>query len=180
MDAGAVGITRRVDNSRKIPVTEIRNLRRAIGAQGSAAMNRVKEYITFTVWFVGLGYIALWPLTAHDNDIARLSADLICGEEPLEHLNWICNPSHALHLSPGLHLIGLMSAVCVVVRVLLRRLRRSRRRLGAETTAPEIASRIPAVLQPLPRAPRPARREPMCSLRPVRPRKDFGLRGVPH
>ena len=140
-------------------------------------MNRVREYTQFAVSFVGLGYIVLWPLTARDNDIAKLGATLICGDEPFERVNLICNLPHALHLSPGLHLIGLLSAICVVVRLLLPQLRRSRRAPGALVTAPALASRIPAVL---PRAPRPARKKPSCPLRPVRPRKDFGLRGVPH
>ena len=143
-------------------------------------MNRVRDYVQFAVWFTGLGYIALWPLTARDNDIARLSADFVCGDAPLRHVDWICNPSYALHFSPGLHAIGMISAVCVVVRVLAHHLRRSRRLPGVEATAPEIASRMPAVLQPPVRAPRPARREPMSSFHPVRPRKEFGLRGVPH
>ncbi len=46
-------------------------------------MNRVKEYMQFAVWFVGLGYMALWPLTAHDNGIATLGAALICGSHSL-------------------------------------------------------------------------------------------------
>ncbi len=37
-------------------------------------MNRVKDYVQFAVWFVGLGYMALWPLTAHDHGIAAQGA----------------------------------------------------------------------------------------------------------
>lgn len=143
-------------------------------------MNRVRDYIQFAVWFVGLGYIVLWPLTARDNDIAKLSAYWACGDEPSEQVNWLCNPSHALHLSPGLHLVGLMSAICVIARVLMHRLCRSRRPPGAEATAPAIASRIPMLLQRPARAPQPARQEPRSPVRSVRSRKYFGLRGVPH
>jgi hypothetical protein len=138
-------------------------------------MNRVRDYVQFAVWFIGLGYIVLWPLTAHDNDIAALGATLICGDALLGPVNLLCNPPRALHLSPGLHLIGLLSAVCVVVRVLLRQLRRSPRADGeADPTAAAAASRIPAVPS------RPAPQKPWCPPRPVKPRKNFGLRGVPH
>ena len=137
-------------------------------------MIRVRDYVQFAVWFTGLGYIVLWPLTAHDNDIARLGAYLICSDEPLGPVKLVCNPPHALHLSPGLHLLGLMSAICVLFRLLLRQVRGLRRAhgpFGAETATPAIASRIPAVL---PRPARPAPRERTCPLRPVRPRKNFG------
>jgi hypothetical protein len=40
-------------------------------------MNRVKDYVQFAVRFVGLGYLALWPVTAHDNGIAALGAAFI-------------------------------------------------------------------------------------------------------
>ncbi|MDO8878702.1 MAG: hypothetical protein Q8M24_17485 [Pseudolabrys sp.] len=59
-------------------------------------MNRVREYIKFAVCFSGLGYIVLWPLTAHD----------------------------ALHLSPGLHLAGMTSSAWVLFTLVLRPLRR--------------------------------------------------------
>ena len=70
-------------------------------------MNRVRDYINFAVWFSGLGYIALWPLTAYD----------------------------ALHLSPGLHLAGMTSLACVAIGLVLRPLRR-RLRLRAAAPAP--------------------------------------------
>jgi hypothetical protein len=71
-------------------------------------MNRVGEYIRFAVWFTGLGYIALWPLTAH--------VDV------------------ALNLSPGLHLAGMASSGCVLICLVLRPLRR-RKRARADAAA---------------------------------------------
>ncbi len=66
-------------------------------------MNRVLDYMGFALWFLGLGYMALWPLTAHD----------------------------ALYLSPGLHLVGMLASVWVLAGLALWPIRRSRRSLAA-------------------------------------------------
>jgi hypothetical protein len=65
-------------------------------------MNRVWDYISFAVWFAGLGYIALWAV----------------------------GPSEQLMLSPGLHAAGMGAAMFVPVRLLMRAV--SRRRLAAQ------------------------------------------------
>ena len=78
-------------------------------------MNRVKDYIQFAVCFAGVGYIVLWPLTAHDSAIAASTASLICGGDfPGDA---ICRLPHPLTLSPGLHLLGLVSALAVCARL---------------------------------------------------------------
>jgi hypothetical protein len=64
-------------------------------------MNRVWDYISFAVWFAGLGYIALWAF----------------------------GPSEQLMLSPGLHAAGVGAAMFIPVRLLMHAV--SRRRLAA-------------------------------------------------
>lgn len=136
-------------------------------------MNRVKDYIQFAVCFAGLGYIAFWPLTAHDNTIARFEASLIC-DGPFSALtDAICRVPHAVTLSPGLHLLGQLAAATVVLRCLMRRWQRRRRAFsGTIIIPPELHSPI----QRLPAMRRPAAPPP----RPVKPRRQFGLRGVAH
>ena len=139
-------------------------------------MNRIKEYFEFEARFLGLGYMLLWPVIAHDNSIVTLNTPIFCGENAYLPFAPLCHLSHAVHLSPGLHLIGLMSASYVVGSLALRRLRRWRRVPAANDVAMSVsASRIDAMLPP---APRPTRAKPLCPLRPVRPRKTFGLRGT--
>ena len=58
-------------------------------------MDRVRNYISFVVWFVGLGYVALWPLAM---------------TSPL--------------LSPGLHLVGAAAALWVIARLVWLAMRR--------------------------------------------------------
>jgi hypothetical protein len=59
-------------------------------------MTRVRDYISFAVWFAGLGYIVMWLLGSPDH----------------------------LALPPALHAIGTAAAVLVPVRLLLRTLKR--------------------------------------------------------
>jgi hypothetical protein len=66
-------------------------------------MNRVWDYIGFTVWFAGLGYIVMWLFGSSDH----------------------------LVLSPGLHAIGVAAAMFVPVRLVLRAV--GARRLAAQT-----------------------------------------------
>ncbi len=133
-------------------------------------MNRVKDYIQFAVGFVGVGYIVLWPLTAHDNGIAPLEAAFICGHS-FGLTDLICHPPHVLRLSPGLHLIGSISVAFIGLRVLFRRLYRRRAPAGDRTALPSAARIITALRQPL-------AQKPMPPLRRVKPRSHFGLRGV--
>src|SRR5665213_3297154 len=87
-------------------------------------MDRVKDYVQFAVCFVGLGYIVLWPLTVHDGDMAMLGSAAFCGGPSATLVAFICRPSHALALSPGLHLIGFLSAGAGVLHCRVGRWRR--------------------------------------------------------
>ena len=104
-------------------------------------MNRVWDYIGFAVWFAGLGYIVMWLLGSPDH----------------------------LMLPPGLHALGVASAMLVPVRLLVRAV--GRRRAAAATFA--VSARKPAAVL------RPRRRKPAHPHRFVKPRSHFGLRGMP-
>lgn len=107
-------------------------------------MYRVWDYFNFAVWFAGLGYLVLW-----------LSGTL-------DHLA----------LPPGLHLIGVVSALFVPVRATFCMI--SRRRAAA-ACMPKIHPRSPhAVLRQV----RPKART-LAPLPTVKPRNHFGLRGRP-
>jgi hypothetical protein len=111
-------------------------------------MNRIKDYAGFVGWFSGLGYIVLWPVTA-----AGLTG------KPL-----------ALALPPGLHALGFLSAVFVTTRLLVHAIRRTRR---ARNISKDKTMKLDTgvVVPPPLRKPPPLRRV-------VKPRKEFGLRGV--
>jgi hypothetical protein len=66
-------------------------------------MHRVWDYISFAVWFAGLGYIVMWLLSSPD----------------------------FLLLPPALHVLGAASALFVPVHLLARAI--SRRRAGVGT-----------------------------------------------
>lgn len=137
-------------------------------------MNRVRDYGNFAVWFVGLGYMALWPLCSPDANGRPFGASLFC-HDVAGVLNLLCNSEHPLRLPAGLQMLGLLSAVFVVLRLLVRAARRSRR--AAVTPSVDISAllaRLPATSPPPPCRKRPARPQ-----HPVRPRSQFGLRGAP-
>lgn len=133
-------------------------------------MNRVHDYIGFAVRFLGFGYMALWPLTAPDGGLAALDMSFLC-VRPLALVGALCHLSPALQLSPGLHLVGTLSAASVLTGLALRPLRRWRRKglSGEGKASPDIGVRLKQVHRPPP----PPRRY-------VRPRSQFGLRGAPH
>jgi len=113
-------------------------------------MNRCKDYACFIVWFAGLSYMALWPLTAHGIGGAGLGS--------------------AWTLPPTLHVIGLMASLFVLTRIAalaLARLRRWRAAQPEATVAPDLlAARLNARRWKAPTAPS------------VKPRSQFGLRGT--
>ena len=118
---------------RKILEREIRNLAsRDRKRGGSAAMNRIRDYIGFAVWFAGLGYIALWPLSSPDVGGKPFGASILCRDASLRVLDLLCRSTQPLQLPPGLHAarfaVGLRSSPS---RLLLRALKRSRRAAGA-------------------------------------------------
>ena len=133
-------------------------------------MNRVHDYIGFAVRFLGFGYMALWPLTAADGGFAAFDLSSLC-DRPIA-LDALCQLNPALHLSPGLHLIGASSAACALVMLALRPLRRWRQKgtAGADIAGPDIVARLKLVRRPPPPPPR----------RYVPRRSQFGLRGAPH
>lgn len=119
-------------------------------------MDRAKDHICFAIWFVGISYMALWPLA------------LPCG---LATESWrdLCQSHEALMLSPGLHLTGGAAACCVTLRVLLLLLRRLLRMLlppAVQRTARW--QKFSALLRLGCDVPAPPRWVP--------PRRDFGLR----
>jgi hypothetical protein len=134
-------------------------------------MSRIKDYVGFAIWLLGIGYIVVWPLTARDHG-APFAASLICSFAPLAFL---CHLPHPLTLPPGLQLIGLLSTGWVCLRLASRASARLRRaRIYRAGTASALSTRIPVALL------RPSRRKPIPPLRQVKPRSHFGLRGKPY
>ncbi len=115
-------------------------------------MDRCKDYIRFAVWFVGLGYMALWLLTAHG--IGGIGFGV------------------AWTLPPTLHAIGLLAAAYVVLRALSMPIRHWRARRAA-AVVPAITPEFAAARLWSPRWKAPA------GLQAVNPRSHFGLRGAP-
>ncbi len=133
-------------------------------------MNRIKDYAGFVGWFAGLGYIVLWPITAADLGGKPFGASIFCYEGAPRVTDFLCNSAQPLHMPPGLHVIGFLSAAFVTIKLLLRAIRRARRSAISPVSP---AMRIPAALTQGPRQ-KPAPRRP-----PVKPRTHFGLRGAP-
>jgi len=129
-------------------------------------MNRIKDYAVFAGWFAGLGYIVLWPVTASDLGGKPFGASIFCRDGLPSLLDLLCNSAHPLHLPPGLHALGFLSAVFVTIRLLLNAIWRARRAVSA--VEGEASSPAP-----------PPRRKPARPYRPVKPRTHFGLRGMP-
>jgi hypothetical protein len=131
-------------------------------------MNRVADYVRFVLFLLGTGYFVLWPLTSFDQG-QPFGAPFLCSFSPLAFL---CRLPHPLALSPGLQLIGLLSAGWVLLWLMLRGVARWRR-ARAQRAASTPGARIPATVL------RPPRRKPLVPLRQVKPRSHFGLRGPP-
>ena len=133
-------------------------------------MNRVREYSGFAVWYAGLGYFVLWPLSSPDPSGRRFGASILCGDDGPGPLEFLCSSAHPLTLPPTLHAVGFLAALVVVAQLVLRAVRRWRQAPGAEAleaapTAPRSAAPAPAWRNP----DRPS----------VKPRSHFGLRGAP-
>lgn len=130
-------------------------------------MNRIKDYTGFAAWFVGLGYLVLWPITADEIGGVSFGASILCREGSSVWLGFLCNSTPALRLPPGLHALGFMSATYVSARFLVGAVKRSRR--VSPSVAPVARNADPP----------PPSRKPRPPLRYVKPRTQFGLRGVP-
>jgi hypothetical protein len=140
-------------------------------------MNRIKDYAGFIGWFAGLGYIALWPVTAADLGGKPFGASVLCNDGALNLTDFLCKSAHPFVMPSGLHAIGCLSAVFVTTRLLTHAVRRTRRavskgaKLGARSGTSIAAPNLTAATPP-PRKPAPIRSS-------VKPRSHFGLRGVP-
>ena len=144
-------------------------------------MDRVKDHISFVVWFAGLSYAALWPMAVPDVVMFWLSPEAPmsrgCGGLSVASLQEFCQLHAAAALSPGLHFIGMLAAFWVTARLMvLLILRLARMLLPHSAPNPLSLVRLRAALrQPLMlltwrrchRAPPP---------RYVPPRREFGLR----
>jgi len=138
-------------------------------------MNRIKDYTCFAACFVGLGYIVLWPITANELNGEAFGASILCRDGSFGIMDFVCSSSHPLRMAPGLHAIGFMSAVFVTTRLVYSAVKRSRRAARAGRPAASSA----AIQTPDEPAPPPCKpRLPPYST--VKPRAQFGLRGVPH
>jgi len=137
-------------------------------------MNRLRDYIGFAVCFAGLGYMAIWPLSASGTSGALFGASIICrAHTAFNPLPLLCGLPHPLILSPALHMLGLVSAIVVVVRLPCGVLRR---RYRARANDADVHRRIRDLAASMP-APRSASSRPLPR---VKPRSHFGLRGVEH
>jgi hypothetical protein len=114
-------------------------------------VNRCRDYLCFIVWFAGLSYMAMWPLTAHGIGGRGLGAD------------WT--------LPPTLHAAGILAAAFVNMRILslvLKRLR-SRPETPSAITPDLVATRLNSQRWKAPAA-----------SQALKPRSQFGLRGKQH
>lgn len=130
-------------------------------------MNRAREYTNFAGWFAGLGYVAMWPLTAEELSGKPFGASIFCRDNSLGLMDLLCNSAHPLRLPAALHVLGLASALFVTLRLVIYAFKRARRgRRAVVASVP--AERMPHVA--------PQRYKPP-SCRHVTPRSQFGLRG---
>jgi hypothetical protein len=132
-------------------------------------MNRVRDYADFVGWFAGLGYIVLWPVASPDFGGKPFGATIFCSDGAPNLADSLCNWVHPLHLPPALHVLGFLSAVFVTTRLLVYAIRRPWRGAGAASLSD---ARAPALRSPI------LPRKPAWRRVPVKPRKEFGLRGV--
>jgi len=131
-------------------------------------MNRCRDYINFAVKFVGLGYVALWPLSVTNTTGTVFGAGFVCGGRLGAAVDHLCHLPHPLRMGFGLHVVGAAFAAAALLHLAVCAVRPQAAASG-DTPAPTATRKAPRFrLRPLPR-PR----------KPGRPRKEFGLRGVP-
>ena len=135
-----------------------------------AVSNRVVDYCGFAVRFIGLGYLVLWPLASSDPfGLARF-----CRPQA-RYWQLFCHWPQLVHLTPGLHLIGLFCTGVLAIHLALRlaaRFKRARARRANAALA--LTARVPAAL-----ARAPQRAGLVAPLPKVKPRSQFGLRPSP-
>ena len=135
-------------------------------------MNRCRDYFGFAVWFAGIGYAVLWPLSAIGDGGRPFGASIVCGDGSGGVMAALCNLPHPLALPVGLHVLGATAAMLVGARLSCRGLRRLQPR-NSVMPAAALNARLPGAL------PQHAPKKPPRPLRPVKPRTHFGLRGLP-
>lgn len=134
-------------------------------------MDRFRDYVGFSIQFVGLGYIALWPLSTADG--SRLfGAPFVCTGGLLQV---VCNWPHPLTFGFGLHAAGALCTLLALPTLGIRVVARARKK-GGRAATPARPSR-PAVVA---LAPKPPRHPVPPPRKIVEPRTHFGLRGLPH
>ncbi len=141
--------------------------------RGIAAINRVRDYADFVGWFAGLGYIVLWPVASPDLGGKPFGATIFCSDGAPSLMDSLCNWVHPLHFPPALHVLGFLSAVFVTTRLLVYAIRRPWR----DNNGHAGDGSLPGAQVPVPRSPI-LPRKPKLRRAPVKPRKEFGLRGV--
>jgi hypothetical protein len=133
-------------------------------------MNRLRDYLGFAICFAGLGYMAIWPLSANGAGGALFGASLVCQAPAPIVLAVLCRAPHPLTLSPALHVLGALSAAAFGARLLYCALRRVLRARIAGVNAAGVV-RVPANLM-APMRPSP----PLPRVKQAR--REFGLRGT--
>jgi hypothetical protein len=143
-------------------------------------MSRLRDYLGFSVWFVGLGYAVLWPLST-PGDGELFGAALVCHDRVGRVLDLVCAWPHPLRLSLGLHATGALCAVLATLQLCVVAVRRARRlRAGPAASVLPSVEAEPSTAPRQPPTPFKARRRPMPPPRKfVPPRSHFGLRGLP-
>jgi hypothetical protein len=131
-------------------------------------MKLARDYLGFAIWFAGIGYMVLWPLTAGGKGMP-FGGSYVCNADAL---SVVCDLDQPLALPPALHVLGAISAMIVIGQFVWRVLRRLRRPAGADTATSD--RRISALVDPR------ARRSTMRIPRQVTPRREFGLRRSLH
>lgn len=145
-------------------------------------MDRLKDYISFAIWFVGLSYVALWPMVVPDSIAAWLAPQAripACGGLLIAPLQELCVAHEVVALSPGLHLIGTMAAFWVTARLMLLVLLLTLRRLLpflSPANPYDALSRARLALRQI-LTPLIGRRSRPSPPRYVAPRREFGMRG---
>jgi hypothetical protein len=135
-------------------------------------VNRFKDYLGFAVWFIGLGYVALWPLATSGYSGKLFGASLLCGGSAhlfgADVLGVLCHLKHPLTLSPMLHVMGFSATIITGLRLVYRTLYRYRRARAVAMAAPSVE--LPTAM---------VRRQPPLRLpRRFPPRRHFGLRSA--
>ena len=144
-------------------------------------MSRLRDYLGFSVWFIGLGYAVLWPLST-PGDGELFGAALVCHDRVGRALDLVCAWPHPMRLSLGLHATGALCAVLAMVHLCALAVRRARRLRAARAMPVSASVEAGPSAVPAPRAPlkRLRRRPPPPPPRKfVPPRTHFGLRGLP-